>query len=41
LLLLGADPLKNVEAYDRIETVFLHGKALPRETLSARNAVVN
>ena len=38
LLLLGADPLKNVKAYDAIETVFLHGRPITRETLSARHA---
>ena len=38
LLLLGADPLKNVKAYDAIETVFLHGRPITRETLSARQA---
>ncbi len=36
LLLLGADPLKSVNAYDAIETVFLHGRPIRRETLSAR-----
>jgi imidazolonepropionase-like amidohydrolase len=34
LLLLRANPLDSVEAYDPIETVFLAGKAIPRETLS-------
>jgi imidazolonepropionase-like amidohydrolase len=34
LLLLRANPLDSVEAYNRIETVFLAGKAIPRETLS-------
>jgi imidazolonepropionase-like amidohydrolase len=38
LLLLGADPLKNVKAYDAIETVFLHGRPITRDTLSARHA---
>jgi imidazolonepropionase-like amidohydrolase len=38
LLLLGADPLKNVKAYDAIETGFLHGRPITRETLSARHA---
>lgn len=38
LLLLGADPLKNVKAYDAIETVFLHGRPITREMLSARRA---
>jgi imidazolonepropionase-like amidohydrolase len=36
LLLLRADPLQSVEAYDTIETVFLHGQPMPRATLSAR-----
>jgi imidazolonepropionase-like amidohydrolase len=36
LVLLGADPLKGVRAYDVIETVFLHGKPIARGTLSAR-----
>jgi imidazolonepropionase-like amidohydrolase len=40
LLLLGADPLKSVTAYDSIETVFLHGRPITRETLSARRAPV-
>jgi len=35
LLLLRANPLDNVEAYNTIETVFLSGKAIPRETLAA------
>lgn len=38
LLLLGANPLESVEAYDAIKTVFLHGQPIARETLSARNA---
>ncbi len=38
LLLLGASPLESVEAYDTIETVFLHGRPIARETLSARYA---
>lgn len=38
LLLLRADPLQSVEAYDSIETVFLHGQPIPRAELSARNA---
>lgn len=35
LLLLRANPLDNVEAYDTIETVFLHGRAILRSELSA------
>jgi len=38
LLLLRADPLRSVEAYDTIETVFLHGRPIPRAELSARKA---
>jgi imidazolonepropionase-like amidohydrolase len=38
LLLLRANPLESVEAYDAIETVFLHGRPIPRAELSARNA---
>jgi imidazolonepropionase-like amidohydrolase len=34
LLLLKASPLENVEAYDAIETVFLHGQPLEPQTLS-------
>jgi imidazolonepropionase-like amidohydrolase len=38
LLLLRADPLVSIAAYDTIETVFLHGRPIPRAELSARNA---
>jgi imidazolonepropionase-like amidohydrolase len=38
LLLLRANPLESVEAYDTIETVFLHGRPIPRAELSARRA---
>ena len=38
LLLLRENPLQSVKAYDAIETVFLHGRAIPRATLSARNS---
>jgi imidazolonepropionase-like amidohydrolase len=38
LLLLNANPLENVKAYDAIETVFLHGQPLRRTDLSARKA---
>jgi imidazolonepropionase-like amidohydrolase len=34
-LLLRANPLESVEAYNTIETVFLGGKAIARETLAA------
>jgi len=33
LLLLGADPLKTVAAYDAIETIFLNGKPIARGSL--------
>jgi len=33
LLLLGADPLKDVAAFDRVETVFVDGKPLSRASL--------
>lgn len=33
LLLLRADPLRSVAAYDTIDTVFLGGRAIPREDL--------
>ena len=35
LLLLRANPLDSVEAYNTIETVFLGGRLIPRESLSA------
>jgi imidazolonepropionase-like amidohydrolase len=38
LLLLRANPLDGVTAFDTIETVFLHGRPIPRVELSARNA---
>src|ERR1044072_4472594 len=38
LLLLNANPIENVKAYDAIQTVFLHGQLLDRNELSARNA---
>jgi imidazolonepropionase-like amidohydrolase len=36
LLLLRANPLESVQAFDTIETVFLHGRPIPRAELSAR-----
>jgi imidazolonepropionase-like amidohydrolase len=36
MLLLDGNPLESVEAYDTIETVFLHGRPIARESLSAR-----
>ncbi|HEV3409232.1 MAG TPA: amidohydrolase family protein [Chthoniobacterales bacterium] len=33
LLLLRADPLQTITAYDQIETVFVHGNAIPRKSL--------
>lgn len=38
LLLLRANPLESVGAYDTIETVFVHGRPVPRAELSARTA---
>jgi imidazolonepropionase-like amidohydrolase len=37
LLLLHANPLDGVEAYDTIERVFLHGRPIVRSELSARH----
>jgi len=37
LLLLAADPLKTIAAYDAIETVFLNGQPLPHAALLPRN----
>lgn len=37
LLLLDANPLASVTAYDTIRTVFLRGRPIARETLSASN----
>jgi imidazolonepropionase-like amidohydrolase len=37
LLLLAADPLKTIAAYDAIETVFLNGQPLPHVALLPRN----
>lgn len=34
LLLLNENPLKDIEAYDRIESVIIKGKVIQRETLS-------
>jgi imidazolonepropionase-like amidohydrolase len=39
LLLLNANPLENVKAYDAIEAVFLHGQPLGRNELSARQCI--
>jgi imidazolonepropionase-like amidohydrolase len=38
LLLLRDNPLQSVNAYDTIETVFLHGRPIRRAELSARGA---
>jgi imidazolonepropionase-like amidohydrolase len=38
LLLLRENPLESVDAYDAIETVFLAGRPIERERLSARRA---
>jgi len=37
LLLLKANPLVNVSAYDSIETIFLNGEPIARDTLRAHN----
>jgi len=36
LLLLKHNPLENISAYDSIETIFLDGVAIARESLRAR-----
>jgi len=38
LLLLSANPLESVSAFDTIETVLLHGRPILRAELSARRA---
>jgi imidazolonepropionase-like amidohydrolase len=38
LLLVTKDPLKTVDAYDAIDTVFIGGKPIARKGLSAKNA---
>jgi hypothetical protein len=38
LVLLRANPLESVTAFDTIDTVFLHGRPIPRAELSARIA---
>ena len=35
LLLMQENPLRSVKAYDQIQTVFLRGKPVQREQLSA------
>jgi imidazolonepropionase-like amidohydrolase len=35
LVLMKKSPLESVDAYDSITTVFVHGKAIPREELAA------
>ena len=37
LLLLKENPLKNVSAYDSIETIFLNGEPIAQETLRPQN----
>jgi imidazolonepropionase-like amidohydrolase len=37
LLLLKENPLANVSAYDSIETIFLNGEPIARETLRSHN----
>lgn len=34
----AGSPLQSIDAYDTIETVFLHGRPIPRAELSAGNA---
>ncbi|MEQ9200794.1 MAG: hypothetical protein RLN80_12465, partial [Rhodospirillales bacterium] len=38
LLLMSANPLETLEAYDSIDRVILNGKVLRRDLLSARSA---
>ena len=38
LLLLRANPLEGLDAYDKIEMVFLHGRPISRASLSAKHA---
>ena len=38
LLLLRSNPLKSVEAYHAIDTVFIGGKPIARKELSAKHA---
>jgi imidazolonepropionase-like amidohydrolase len=35
LVLLKKSPLESLDAYDSITTVWIHGKAVPRESLAA------
>ncbi len=35
LVLMSKSPLQSVDAYDSITTVFVHGKAIPRNSLAA------
>jgi imidazolonepropionase-like amidohydrolase len=37
LVLMKKSPLENVDAYDSITTVWVHGKAVPRETLAVNS----
>ena len=37
LILMKKSPLETVEAYDSITTVWVHGKAVPRETLAVNS----
>jgi imidazolonepropionase-like amidohydrolase len=37
LLLLRADPLKTIDAYDTIDTIFLNGNPIPRASLLPAN----
>jgi imidazolonepropionase-like amidohydrolase len=35
LVLLGGNPLESLDAYDKVQMVFLHGRPIPRASLSA------
>jgi hypothetical protein len=36
MVLLAADPVASVAAFDKIETVIVNGRVVPRMTLAAR-----
>jgi imidazolonepropionase-like amidohydrolase len=37
LVLMKKSPLETVDAYDSITTVFIHGKAVPRDSLAVNS----
>jgi len=37
LLILRENPLKDIEAWNSIESVILHGQVIERDTLAAKN----